>query len=71
MIKLNYRSILNYFTNRSTNAAAETFNTKIKAFRAQFRGIKNTEFFYLDYQKFMLSPPTFVTDLLIKTNEKQ
>lgn len=44
-ISLNYRSILNYFTNRSTNASAESFNAKIKAFRAQFRGVKNVEFF--------------------------
>ncbi|MBU3122886.1 transposase [Sinomicrobium sp. 2019215] len=44
-IRLNYRSILNYFVNRSTNASAESFNAKIKAFRAQFRGVKNTEFF--------------------------
>ncbi|MEH1009557.1 transposase [Winogradskyella sp. ECml5-4] len=44
-ITLNYRSILNYFINRSTNAAAESFNAKIKAFRAQFRGVKNVEFF--------------------------
>ncbi len=41
----NYRSILNYFINRSTNASAESFNAKIKAFRAQFRGVKNVEFF--------------------------
>lgn len=44
-ISLNYRSILNYFINRSTNASAESFNAKIKAFRAQFRGVKNIEFF--------------------------
>jgi transposase len=44
-ITLNYRSILNYFINRSTNASAESFNAKIKAFRRQFRGVKNTEFF--------------------------
>lgn len=44
-ITLNYRSILNYFINRSTNAAAESFNAKIKAFRAQFRGVRNLEFF--------------------------
>lgn len=44
-ITLNYRSILNYFVNRSTNASAESFNAKIKAFRAQFRGVKNVEFF--------------------------
>lgn len=44
-ISINYRSILNYFINRSTNASAESFNAKIKAFRAQFRGVKNVEFF--------------------------
>ncbi|MCK0193042.1 transposase [Arenibacter sp. F20364] len=44
-IALNYRSILNYFINRSTNASAESFNAKIKAFRVQFRGVRNTEFF--------------------------
>jgi len=44
-ITINYRSILNYFINRSTNASAEAFNAKIKAFRAQFRGVKNLEFF--------------------------
>ncbi|MDP5106833.1 MAG: transposase [Polaribacter sp.] len=44
-IAINYRSILNYFINRSTNASAESFNAKIKAFRAQFRGVKNVEFF--------------------------
>ena len=44
-ITLNYRSILNYFINRSTNASAESFNAKIKAFRSQFRGVKNIEFF--------------------------
>ncbi|WNH11025.1 ISL3 family transposase [Thalassobellus suaedae] len=44
-ITLNYISILNYFINRSTNASAESFNAKIKAFRAQFRGVKNIEFF--------------------------
>jgi transposase len=44
-IQLNYRSILNYFQNRSTNASAESFNAKIKAFRSQFRGVKNVEFF--------------------------
>lgn len=44
-ITINYRSILNYFINRSTNASAESFNAKIKAFRAQFRAVKNVEFF--------------------------
>lgn len=41
----NYESIINYFENRSTNASAESFNAKIKAFRAQFRGVRNVEYF--------------------------
>ena len=40
-----YQTILNYFDNRSTNASAESFNVKIKAFRSQFRGVRNIEFF--------------------------
>ena len=40
-----YQTILNYFDNRSTNASAESFNAKIKAFKSQFRGIRNIEFF--------------------------
>jgi transposase len=44
-ISINYDTILNYFDDRSTNAAAESFNAKIKAFRARFRGVKNVEFF--------------------------
>lgn len=40
-----YKTILNYFDNRSTNASAESFNAKIKAFRTQFRGVRNVEFF--------------------------
>ncbi|WP_236536095.1 transposase [Tenacibaculum maritimum] len=40
-----YQSILNYFDNRSTNASAESFNAKVKAFRAQFREVRNVEFF--------------------------
>lgn len=44
-IQNNYINILNYFDNRSTNASAESFNAKIKAFRSQFRGVKNISFF--------------------------
>ena len=39
-----YQTILNYFDNRSTNASAESFNAKIKAFRTQFRGVRNINF---------------------------
>jgi transposase len=44
-IQNHYQTILNFFDNRSTNAAAESFNAKIKAFRSQFRGVRNVEFF--------------------------
>lgn len=44
-IENHYKTIVNYFDNRSTNASAESFNAKIKAFRAQFRGVRNVEFF--------------------------
>jgi transposase len=44
-IELNYKRILNYFDNRSTNASAESFNAKIKAFRAQYRGVTDVNFF--------------------------
>ena len=44
-ISINYQSILSYFEHRSTNASAESFNAKIKAFRSQFRGVRNIEFF--------------------------
>jgi transposase len=44
-IQNHYKTILNYFNHRSTNASAESFNAKIKAFRSQFRGVKCIEFF--------------------------
>jgi transposase len=44
-IKDHYQTILNYFDRRSTNASAESFNAKIKAFRSSFRGVKNISFF--------------------------
>ncbi|MFR9554269.1 MAG: transposase [Rikenellaceae bacterium] len=40
-----YATILNYFDNKSTNASAESFNAKLKAFRTQFRGVKDVKFF--------------------------
>jgi len=41
----NYEIILNYFINRTTNASAESFNAKVKAFRSQFRGVSDIPFF--------------------------
>jgi transposase len=40
-----YDEILNFFINRSTNASAESFNAKIKAFRATLRGVTDIDFF--------------------------
>jgi len=44
-IQTHYLTILNFFNNRSTNAAAESFNAKIKAFRASSRGVRDINFF--------------------------
>jgi transposase len=38
-------TILNYFRRRSTNASAEAFNSKVKMFRAQMRGVRDRDFF--------------------------
>ena len=38
-------TILNFFKNRTTNALAENFNSKIKAFRSIFRGVRDIDFF--------------------------
>lgn len=37
--------IINFFENRSTNASAESINSKIKAFRAKLHGVNDTKFF--------------------------
>jgi hypothetical protein len=41
----------NYFTRRATNASAESFNAKIKAFRSQFRGVQDIPFFIFRLEK--------------------
>ena len=38
-------TILNFFNYRTTNALAESFNSKIKAFRSVFRGVRDLGFF--------------------------
>lgn len=37
--------ILNFYDNRSTNASAESINSKIKAFRAKLHGVNDPKFF--------------------------
>ncbi len=44
-IKNHEQSIVAFFRNRTTNALAETFNSKIKAFRSVFRGVRDIAFF--------------------------
>lgn len=50
-IKAHYLSILNFFMNRSTNASAESFNAKVKAFRATSRGVRDINFFLFRLSK--------------------
>lgn len=44
-IQTHYLNIINFFDRRSTNAASESFNAKIKAFRSQFRGVRDKALF--------------------------
>ena len=44
-IKVQEDTILNYFNHRSTNASAESFNAKLKGFRALVRGVRDVKFF--------------------------
>lgn len=50
-VQAHYNEIINFFDHRSTNAAAESFNAKIKAFRAQLRGITDIKYFIFRLQK--------------------
>ncbi|PKP34390.1 MAG: DDE transposase [Bacteroidetes bacterium HGW-Bacteroidetes-15] len=44
-------NILNFFDNRNTNANAESFNSKIKGFRANLRGVTDVKFFLIRLEK--------------------
>ena len=44
-IEYHLDNILNFFDNRSTNANAESFNSKIKTFRTNLRGVTDVNFF--------------------------
>lgn len=50
---INYHmdNIINFFNNRHTNANAESFNSKIKLFRANLRGVTDTTFFLFRLHK--------------------
>jgi transposase len=40
-----YDDFLNFYVNRASNAMAESFNSKIKLFRANLRGVADKKFF--------------------------
>lgn len=44
-IKAKEDNVLNYFISRSTNASAESLNSKLKGFRAQLHGVSDLPFF--------------------------
>lgn len=44
-IKYKEKEVLNYFDNFSTNAAAESLNSKMKGFRAELRGVCDLPFY--------------------------
>ena len=50
-LKHHMDTILNFFNNRLTNANAESFNSKIKQFRANLRGVIDTKFFLFRMEK--------------------
>lgn len=50
-IQTHYLEIVNFFHRRSTNAASESFNSKIKAFRFLFRGVTDKAFFLFRLSK--------------------
>ncbi len=50
-IEHHFENIMNFFNNRNTNANAESFNSKIKNFRANLRGVTDIKFFLFRLQK--------------------
>lgn len=50
-IQTHYLRIVAFFKNRATNVASESFNAKIKAFRAQLRGVRDVAFFLFRLSK--------------------
>jgi transposase len=46
-----WERIVGFFTNRSTNAHAESLNAQIKLFRSNLRGVTDTKFFLYRLEK--------------------
>ena len=63
-----YDEILNFYNNRSSNALAESFNAKIKLFRANLRGVVDKKFFLFRIANPM-SPPLYMQPQPYKTKE--
>ena len=51
-----YDEILNFYNKRSSNAMAESFNAKIKLFRANLRGVADKKFFLFRIAKLYAYP---------------
>ena len=50
-VQYNLENIVNFFATRNTNANAESFNSKIKLFRANQRGVVDNKFFLFRLHK--------------------
>ena len=57
-----YDEILNFYNNRSSNALAESFNAKIKLFRANLRGVVDKKFFLFRIAKLYAYPHQIATE---------
>ena len=70
-----YEEILNFYNNRSSNALAESFNAKVKLFRANLRGVADKKFFLFRIAKLYAYPLlnfycplfSFIRDTLFET----
>ena len=51
-----YDEILNFYNNRSSNAMVESFNAKIKLFRANLRGVADRKFFLFRIENLFAYP---------------
>ena len=51
-----YDEILNFYDKRSSNTMAESFNTKIKLFRANLRGVADKKSFLFRIAKLFAYP---------------
>ena len=52
-------TILNFFRSRSTNALAECFNSKLKAFRNTFKAFRDLDYFCTGYRSYIVNVVTY------------